>query len=303
MTWWTGAALGFDTETDGVEPTEARIITAAMVLVTPGNPPNAMELMLQPERDIPQRAIDVHGITTERAREEGALREVGTAQIAMTIAELAGPEIPLVGHNMPYDLTVLDREMRRTGVGRLDIEAGTGMVIMWLGGGQVASFPVIDTLVLDKTVDRFRRGKRQLSFAAEHYGVPMEAGAAHGATADVFASLRIAWVIHQRCMAAADYVACNGSNPMVFQMHPFMRHYAGRKDPLDLVKSFAAVGALPLPELHVAQMAWKREQAEGLREYFMTSGTGDPATVDGSWPLRTLTDGAGEVETISTELV
>jgi DNA polymerase-3 subunit epsilon len=187
MTWWTGAALGFDTETDGPEPTEARIITGAMVLVTPGNEPNAMELMIQPERDIPQDAIDVHGITTERATQEGALREVGIAQIAATIGELACPEIPMVGHNVSYDLTLLDRELRRLELGCLVIEDKNhplgGSVVMLIGNKPVTRFYVIDTMVIDKAVDRYRPGKRKLAVTAEHYGVPMAEGSAHGATA------------------------------------------------------------------------------------------------------------------------
>lgn len=303
MTWWTGAALGLDFETDNPEPTEARIITGAMVLVTPGNPPNPMELMIQPERDIPQGAIDVHGITTERAMAEGVLREIGIGQIATTIAEIGNADIPIVGHNVSYDLTLLDREMRRTGIGRIDVEAGTGMVIMYMGGGQLTSFYVIDTYVIDKTVDKYRPGKRKLAAAAEHYGVPMADGSAHGATADVFASLRIAFKIHQRGLAAADYMDQHQETPQVFQMHPFMRHYAGRRNPLDIVRSFATLSTLSLPDLHEHQVRWAQKQAEGLREYFMKSGTGDPAGVSGAWPLRTLTDGVNEIETVSTELV
>jgi DNA polymerase-3 subunit epsilon len=302
--WWTGAALGFDLETDSADPTDARIITAANVLITPGNEPIPMEVMLQPERDIPDGAVAVHGITTETARELGALREMGIGQIAGTIAEIAGPEIPIVGHNASFDLTILDREMRRTGIGRLDIEAGTGFVSLCIGGDQVAAFPVIDTYVIDKAVDRYRKGSRKLEAAAAHYGVPMTEGSAHDAAADVFAALRIAFRFHQRGLAAADYVAENGADPMAFRMHPFMRHYAGRRDPLELVKSFAALAAMSLPELHAAQVRWAREQADGLREYFISKGQkDDAATVDGTWPLRTLTDGASEVETVITELI
>lgn len=305
MTWWAGAALGFDTETDGPEPTEARIITGAMVLVTPDNEPNAMELMIQPERDIPQGAIDLHGITTERAMEEGVLREVGIGQIATTIAELARPEIPVVGHNISYDLTLLDREMRRLGIGRLTHEQDAGQpapsVAMWIGSQWITSFYVIDTYVIDKAVDTYRPGKRKLAVAAEHYGVPMAEGSAHGATADVFAALRIAWRISQLCEMADDYMSTIG--PKVFMMHPFMRLYAGRRNPLDIARAFYSLGQLSLGQLHHSQKVWAQGQAESLREHFMKSGTGDPAGVSGAWPLRTLTDGVTAVETVDTTLV
>lgn len=305
MTWWTGAALGFDCESDGPEPTEARIITMATTLITPGNAPQEIEVMVQPERDIPQRAIDVHGITTERARDEGLSREAGIAQVALTIAELASADAPLVGHNVSYDLTLLDREMRRLDIGRLSTNVDTGFVSLRLGSGygqSVTSFPVIDTYVLDKGVDRYRKGKRKLEPTAAHYGVPMAEGSAHGAQTDVLASLRIAWKIHQRCLMAADYVAQNGSDPMVFRMHPFMRYYAGRRDPLELVKTFADLGMHSIRQVHEIQRVWALEQAKGLREYFMTSGTGDPETVDGRWPVRPL-DESGPVETVDTELI
>lgn len=303
MTWWTGAALGFDTETDGPEPTEARIITGAIVLVTPGNPPNAMELMIQPERDIPQGAIDVHGITTERAMREGVLREAGIGSIAGTITELTCPEIPVVGHNVSYDLTLLDREMRRTGIGCLTIEQehhpAAGSVVMLIGNKAVTRFYVIDTMVIDKAVDRYRPGKRKLAVTAEHYGVPMAEGSAHGATADVIASLRIAITIAKRCSMANG----EGSGGYDMQLcNQVMEIYRDRKYPNRVAQSFADLGRLTLPELHAAQARLAREQAEGLREHFVKNpGKGDPGTVDGSWPLRTLT--AATVETVSTTLV
>lgn len=288
MSWWTGAALGFDLETDGPIPTEARIITAAMVLVTPDNPPNPMELMLQPERDIPAEATAIHHITTEQARDEGVPREFGIAQITATIGELACPEIPVVGHNVSYDLTLLDREMRRTGIGRLDIEAGTGMVILWIGGGQVTSFYVIDTYVLDKAVDRYRKGKRQLSFAAAHYGVPMADGEAHNATADVFASLRIAYKIARICSLDPEEI---------------WGFYGDRRDPRGLARHMAQIGSVSLPRLHELQVEWAAEQADGLRDYFVKSGnTEAAASVDGRWPVRPLDENEA-IETVDTTVL
>jgi DNA polymerase-3 subunit epsilon len=283
VTWWTGAALGFDTETDGLISTEARIITGAMVLMTPGNPPNPMELMIQPERDIPQEAIDVHGITTERAREEGVLREVGIAQIAATIAELACAEIPVVGHNIIYDLTLLDREMRRIGAGWLELEPGTDFVMMVGADGKAfgGPFPVIDTLVLDKAIDTYRKGSRRLEDAAKFYGVPMAKGAAHGATADVIAALRIAITIANRCAMPISAV-CD--------------LYLDRKRPMEIAEAFYNLGALDLVSLHGAQVEWKKTQAEGLREYFRKTGTADPDKVSTVWPLQPL----GEDERFET---
>jgi DNA polymerase-3 subunit epsilon len=285
--WWTGAGLGFDTETDGPVPTEARIITGAMVLVTPGNPPNPMELMLQPERDIDPEAIAIHGITTERAMADGLAREAGLAQIAFTVADLTGPNIPLVGHNVSYDLTLLDRELRRTGIGWLTTEPGSGYVQIHANGLPLGlPFPVIDTLVLDKAADRFRKGKRQLSFVAEHYGVPMDEGAAHGATADAIASLRIAIVIARICSLDPEEI---------------WGFYGDRRDPRGLARHLGKIGSLSLPELHTMQIEWAAEQAEGLRDYFIKSGKTEEAdSVDGRWPIQPLDE---TVEAVDTTLI
>lgn len=303
MSWWTGAALGFDTETDGPVPTEARIIESGLVLVTPGNAPNVMQVLIQPERDIPEEAIKIHGITTERAQEEGALREVGITQIAVTIAELASPSVPLVGHNASYDLTLLDREMRRIGLGHISTDRETGLCVINVGPATIGEpFPVIDTYVLDKAVDRYRKGKRQLSFAAEHYGVPMTEGAAHGAVADVFASLRIAWRISKVAAMAQDYLTTNqvAAKPLVLQWHPFMKIYGGRRDPLDIVRAFAETDGMAAVELHAAQRRWAVEQAEGLRDYFVKKGDTEAAeSVDGRWPVRPL----AAIEDVDTTLI
>jgi DNA polymerase-3 subunit epsilon len=288
VTWWNGRALGLDFETDGPVPTEARVITGALVHLVPGVAPQEMETMLQPERDIPQEAIDIHGITTERARDEGVLREVGIASIATTIAELAGPEVPVVGHNVVYDLTLLDRELRRLGLGRLEIErevfAQIQQVRMILGGRLVATFPVIDTLVLDKAVDPYRKGSRRLVDTATFYGVPMAEGAAHGATADVIASLRIAITMARRCEEPSATI---------------FERYRERKKPQEVVAALYALGARSLADLHCAQVKWKAEQAEGLREYFRKTGTADPAKVSTDWPVQAIGEDEA-VETVST---
>ncbi|MFW8746044.1 DNA polymerase III subunit epsilon, partial [Mesorhizobium japonicum] len=96
----------------------------------------------------------MHGITTERVRAEGRGAEVGIAEIAQTLRVLFAQGVPLVVYNAPYDLTLLDRECRRHELPPLEPPS-----------------PVIDPLVIDKAVDRYRKGKRPLEVAAEVSGV------------------------------------------------------------------------------------------------------------------------------------
>lgn len=49
--------------------------------------------------------------------------------------------------------------------------------------------PVIDPLVIDKHVDKYRRGKRALQALCSYYGVALDA--AHDASADAVAAARV----------------------------------------------------------------------------------------------------------------
>jgi DNA polymerase-3 subunit epsilon len=91
------------------------------------------------------------------------------------------PGIPLVIYNAPYDLTVVDRETRRHKMTPF-ADALAGHAVM-----------VIDPLVLDKHVDQYRKGKRTLTAACDHYGVTLDG--AHDSSFDALAAMRVAWKI------------------------------------------------------------------------------------------------------------
>jgi DNA polymerase-3 subunit epsilon len=268
--WWSGRAVLLDFESDGVDPTDARIITACAALVTPQQAPIVSNFMLRTERPIPAEASAIHGVSTEYADAHGMPREDAVLAIADALAALARTgDTPVIGHNVVYDLTVLDREMRRLGIGSLGTEGDT--VTVRIDGRTVGAFHVIDSLVLDKHVDPYRKGKRQLPTVAEHYGVPIR-GDAHTASADALASGRIVWAIARRCGMPA---------PLLESL------YADRRRPGAIVDDFHRLGRLSLPELHRAQVEMAAEQADGLREYFARNpDRGDPFTVTGDWPLQ-----------------
>ena len=296
--WWTGRCVPYDLETDGRDPEDARIIQWCVGHI--GQASNdRWSGLVKPERPIPDEAAGVHGISTERAETEGEGRRVAVAGIATKLAAVADAVAPVVGHNLRYDFTVLDRELRRLGIGSLGIDRETfatlGQIQVRIDGRQIGAFWAIDTMVLDKATDPFRPGPRgpdgeklggrnKLTTVAELYGVPIGENA-HDAAADAFGAARLAYKMSRRADAAADYVASNGSDPMVFQNHPFMRWYAGRRDPLEIVKNFARLAEMDLPNLHAYQEDQARQQADGLRDWFRRSSEGDPDTVRGDWPL------------------
>jgi DNA polymerase-3 subunit epsilon len=170
---WAKRIVVFDTETTGLNLKTARIVTACVAeldadgkLVGP-----AQEWLANPEIEIPEAASNVHGITTEMAREAGRNAAEVVAEIIAALRGYFERGIPVVAYNAPYDFTILHWEAIRHGLTPLDPR------------------PVLDPLVLDRAVDQYRKGKRRLENAAEYYGVQLSD--AHNATADAVASGRV----------------------------------------------------------------------------------------------------------------
>lgn len=179
----------FDTETTGVDVETDRIVSAALVILeADGTLIGSHTWLLNPGVPIPDEATAVHGITTERAQTEGQDAAAGTLDIAAAVVAVV-ETCPLVVFNAPFDLTLLDREFRRHhGQG---FEAGGLETEGELVDRYVPIRPVIDPLVIDKHLDKYRKGKRTLTAMAELYGIPL-GDDAHGAEADATAAGRIA---------------------------------------------------------------------------------------------------------------
>lgn len=181
MSWISEPLVAFDLETTGTDIETDRIVTAAVVAVdADGRPPEARTWLLDPGVTIPRQASAIHGISTEHARRHGAAAAPAIEEITSAVAEVLNSGTPLVVMNARYDLSLLDRECRRHGIEPL---------VKRLSGGTSPS-PVIDPLVLDKHVDRYRKGSRNLQALCEHYGVPLND--AHNAVADAVAAARAA---------------------------------------------------------------------------------------------------------------
>ena len=169
MNSW-GRIVAFDLETTGVDVDTSRIVSACVaVLDADGDVVARWDWLADPGIEIPEGASRIHGITTERARAEGRPAAVVVAEIAQAQRVSFGLGMPVVVYNAPYDLSLLDRECRRHGVPVLDDLK-----------------PVIDPLVMDKAVDRYRKGKRTLEVTADRYGVDLSD--AHDAGSDAIAA-------------------------------------------------------------------------------------------------------------------
>ncbi|MFL3869190.1 3'-5' exonuclease [Streptomyces griseobrunneus] len=174
MTWHLDRLAGFDLETTGPDPLTARIVTACIVQLGGQQPTVAANWLTDVDgEEIPAGAAAVHGISTDKARAEGAPLKEAVAEILAGLTQVILAGIPIVAMNARYDVTLLDREAERFGLDPLP--AG----------------PVIDPFVIDKQVDRYRSGKRTLTALCEHYNVRLDG--AHSADADAVAACRVAW--------------------------------------------------------------------------------------------------------------
>lgn len=185
MSWLDGPMVGFDTETTGVSPTTDRIVSAALIR-REGLEVATTNWLIDPGVEIPERATEVHGITTQRAREEGAKPADALEQIASGLADAFAAGIPVVGFNIQYDLTILESELERHGLPTLTRRLPGGIR------------PIIDPLVLDRHLDRYRKGGRKLIDMCRIYVVPVDADSLHAADADVLATLDLVHAIAQR---------------------------------------------------------------------------------------------------------
>lgn len=222
MSWHTGRLALFDLETTGVDPHRDRIVTAAVIMAGGGIGTDTANWTVNPGIPIPDGAAAIHGVTTEQARAHGGDPAVAAADLATRLLDAVSYGYPVVGHNVVYDLTMLVAECVRHGHHGL--------------AGQLRAIePVVDTFVLDKWVDTYRKGPRKLVDVTAHYGVALAAEDAHGAAADALAAGRLAWCIAQK--------------------------YPGVQ--------------VPLAELHDLQVEQKRAQAESFGAYLTKQGKTD----------------------------
>lgn len=233
--FWALPMLALDTETTGVDPWTARVVTCSMVYDDgQGNPQRVFNWLIDPGIEIPTGASDVHGITTEHARANGVPAEEGLRQIAAHLEPIMKLGIPLNIYNASYDLTLLLSEFERHNI----------------------DFPyefnrVIDPLVIDKKIDKFRKGKRTLGITAALVGYDLTN--AHTADADCMASIAVARSFSDRYTQSAKI-------EMIYDK--------------------------TIDEIHELQKIWKAEQASGLQEYFRRTKNDPTIVINGEWPYE-----------------
>ncbi|MFJ8693681.1 3'-5' exonuclease [Streptomyces roseolilacinus] len=220
--WFEGPLAAFDTETTGVDVERDRIVSAALVVQdAEGGRPRTTRWLVNPGVPVPPGATEVHGLTDGHLQRYGRWPAPVMDEIARLLAEQCAEGRPLVVMNAPFDLTLLDRELRRHRASSLALYL------------RDAPLRVLDPRVLDKHLDRYRKGRRTLTDLCAHYEVALDG--AHDAAADAAAALEVVRAVGRR--------------------------YAERLEELSVA------------ELHARQAVWHAAQARGLQAWFARNGS------------------------------
>jgi len=149
----------FDTETTGLDPEQGdRLVEIGCIeLINRFPTGNTFHRYVNPERDVPEPAFRVHGLSSEFLKDKPRFHE-----IADELAEFLG-EAPLVAHNAMFDLGFLNAELRRAGKAPVQRER------------------LIDTLLLAR---RKHAGSNSLDSLCERYQIDNSRRTKHGALLD-----------------------------------------------------------------------------------------------------------------------
>lgn len=152
-----------DTETTGLEPNDGhRVIEIGCVeVINRRITGNNLHLYLNPQRDIDEGALAVHGISTEFLADKPTFDKV----VDQFLDFVDGAE--LVIHNAPFDVGFLNHELRRLGASFGSIEQRCG---------------VLDTLVMAR--QKHPGQKNNLDALCRRYDVENGHRELHGALLD-----------------------------------------------------------------------------------------------------------------------
>lgn len=226
--------VAFDLETTGVDTTTARIVTSSLIYVERTSDLQweswQEHRLADPGVEIPEGATAVHGVTTEKAQAEGEPHEKVLAATISDIYRAWDSGAVLVAFNATYDLSLLSA----------------------LDPTFEVRGPVFDPMIVDKAIDRYRKGTRKLTDVSALYGVPLSEIDAHSSSADAIAAGKIATrMINEHLPARGDnWTEALGSTAAM----------------MDMQRRSAFV------------------QRKGLQEYFDRKG--EDVKIDLGWPVE-----------------
>ena len=150
----------FDTETTGLDPYQGdRLVEIGCIELINGFPSGQVfHHYLNPERDMPDAAFQVHGLSVEFLKDKPLFAEVCDDFLAFV------GDAPLVAHNAMFDLGFINAELDRCKRAALTRER------------------LIDTLMLARR--RYPAGPNRLDDLCERFSIDLTRRSKHGALLD-----------------------------------------------------------------------------------------------------------------------
>jgi len=150
----------FDTETTGLDPYSGdRLVEIGCVELVNGFPTGqSFHAYINPERDMPQAAYDVHGLSTEFLKDKPLFADVCEELIAFIA------DAPLIAHNAYFDLGFINAELERC---KKEL---------------VARERIVDTLMLARR--KYPAGPNRLDDLCNRFGINLSKRVKHGALTD-----------------------------------------------------------------------------------------------------------------------
>ena len=236
--WNQGLFCGFDLETTGLDSDTDHIVQIgiSMSLGSPlgdgfSAPLPSMSYDRIVDPGVPILNSDIHGITDDVVAARGTPEADAVNELVWVLRAMQDSGTPVVAYNAAFDFTFARSLAARH-------------KITW----NLYDLKIIDPMVIDKEVDKYRRGSRRMGDVAKYYGLDVETDQLHSAMYD--ASL------------AVQLTRTMGSK------------YSG-----------TGLGASDFTRV---QERWATDQQRSLQQYFTDSGktddNGDPAVVQVGWP-------------------
>jgi len=153
--------LIFDTETTGFDPMSGdRLIEIGLVeMVDRSLTGNHYHVYVNPERDVPEGAVKIHGLTSDFLRDKAVFSDVMDEFL-----EYVGEDSVLVAHNAEFDMKFINWELENAGRPILHKKR------------------FIDTLAIART--KFPGAANSLDALCKRYGVSNSHRTLHGALLD-----------------------------------------------------------------------------------------------------------------------
>ena len=151
----------FDTETTGFDPTtgDKLVEIGAVELINHVPTGRTYHQYINPERDVPEEVVKVHGLTTEFLRDYPIFSEV-----AQDFIDFVGDDGVLVAHNASFDMKFINYELKRLGFIGYEWDR------------------VVDTLEIAK--NKFPGQRNNLDVLCKRFGIDNSARTFHGALLD-----------------------------------------------------------------------------------------------------------------------